>query len=68
MIIIPNVLYGSTIGSLVNNLMPNILADSLIICLLVAFSIKFFFKLKSLIQTAKEHELKKGSHNLYDNK
>lgn len=68
MIIIPNVLYGSTIGSLVNNLMPNILADSLIICLLVAFSIKFFFKLKTLIQTAKEHELKRESHNLDDNK
>lgn len=52
-VIIPNVLYGSTIGSLVNNLMPPILADCLIIVLLIAFSVKFFLKLKLLKKKAK---------------
>jgi uncharacterized membrane protein YfcA len=47
-IIIPNVLYGSTIGSLLNNLMPPILADVLIVAILVAFTLKFFMKLLRL--------------------
>jgi len=49
MIIIPNVLYGSTIGSLINNFIPPIVADCLIIVLLTLFSIKFFLKVKALI-------------------
>jgi uncharacterized membrane protein YfcA len=44
MIIIPNVLYGSTIGSLINDFMPPIVADVLITLLLIAFSVKFFKK------------------------
>jgi uncharacterized membrane protein YfcA len=49
-ILIPNVLYGSTIGSLLNNFVPPIVADSLIIVILSAFSVKFFLKLRGLIQ------------------
>lgn len=53
MIIIPCVLYGSTIGSLVNNFIPPIVADCLIIVLLTAFSTKFFLKLRGLIRQSK---------------
>ena len=48
MVVIPNVLYGSTLGSLINNFMPPIVADCLIFGLLVAFSVKFWLKLKQL--------------------
>ena len=48
-IIIPNVLYGSTIGSLLNNFIPPVIADALIILILGLFCIKFFFKLRSII-------------------
>jgi uncharacterized membrane protein YfcA len=53
MIIIPCVLYGSTIGSLVNNFIPPIVADCLIIALLTLFTIKFLLKLKALIRESK---------------
>ena len=53
MIIIPNVLYGSTIGSLINNFIPPIVADCLIIVLLTLFSVKFFLKVKALIKQEK---------------
>lgn len=53
MIIIPNVLYGSTIGSLINNFIPPIVADCLIIVLLSLFSVKFFLKVKALIKQEK---------------
>lgn len=56
MIIIPCVLYGSTIGSLVNNFMPPIVADCLIVTLLTLFSTKFFIRLKGLIQKSKEEK------------
>ena len=55
-IIIPNVLYGSTIGSLIKDFIPPIVADVLIILLLVAFSIKFFFKLRGLMNADKQGE------------
>ena len=55
-IIIPCVLYGSTIGSLVNNYMPPIVADCLIVTLLTLFSTKFFIRLKGLIQKSKEEK------------
>lgn len=58
MIIIPCVLYGSTIGSLINNFIPPIVADCLIIVLLVAFSTKFFLRLRGLFKKAKEEEAK----------
>ncbi len=44
MVIIPNILFGSTIGSLVNKFIPPIVADSLIIPIMIAFSIKFFMR------------------------
>jgi uncharacterized membrane protein YfcA len=44
MVIIPSVLYGSTIGALVNKYIPPIIADSLIIFILGAFSVKFFLR------------------------
>jgi uncharacterized membrane protein YfcA len=44
MIIIPSILYGSTIGALVNKFIPPIIADSLIIVILGAFSVKFFLR------------------------
>lgn len=49
-IIIPNVLFGSTVGSLLNNFIPPVIADVLIILLLGAFCAKFFFKLRSIIK------------------
>ena len=50
MIIVPNVLYGSTIGTILNDILPPIVANVLITILLALFSIKFFCKLRSLIQ------------------
>lgn len=44
MLIIPSVLYGSTIGALVNKFIPPIVADCLIILILGGYSIKFFMK------------------------
>jgi uncharacterized membrane protein YfcA len=44
MIIIPSVLYGSTMGALVNKFIPPIIADMLIIFILGAFSVKFFLR------------------------
>lgn len=44
LIIIPNILFGSTIGSLVNNFIPPIVADSIILPLMIAFSVKFFIR------------------------
>ena len=52
-IIIPNVLYGSTIGSIVNELLPPIIADACILVLLIFFSYKFFLKLKEVIKNEK---------------
>jgi uncharacterized membrane protein YfcA len=44
MVIIPSVLFGSTIGALVNKFIPPIIADMLIIFILGAFSVKFFLR------------------------
>jgi uncharacterized membrane protein YfcA len=44
MIIIPSVLFGSTMGALVNKFIPPIIADVLIIFILGAFSVKFFLR------------------------
>jgi uncharacterized membrane protein YfcA len=44
MVLIPNILYGSTIGALINKFIPPIVSDSLIIPLLLCFSIKFFLR------------------------
>lgn len=49
MIIIPNGLYASVIGTLINDLLPPIVANVLITILLGGFSIKFFFKLKAML-------------------
>jgi uncharacterized membrane protein YfcA len=49
-VIIPCVLYGSTIGSLVNDLIPPIVADALILVLLTVFSIKFFLRLRLIME------------------
>lgn len=50
LIIIPNILFGSTIGSLVNKFIPPIVADSIIMAIMIGFSFKFFFRLKNYIK------------------
>ena len=44
MIIIPNILFGSTIGALMNKFIPPIIAALLITLILIAFSLKFFLR------------------------
>lgn len=58
MIIIPSVLYGSTIGAIVNKYIPPIIADSLIIFILAAFSIKFFLRFLNFRKEAGENASK----------
>ena len=48
LLLIPNIILGSTIGALVNNFIPPIVADSILIVLMILFSIKFFFRYKNL--------------------
>lgn len=48
LIIIPSVLYGSTIGTLLNDVLPPIVANVLITILMTIFSIKFFMKFCAL--------------------
>ena len=49
MILIPSVLYGSTIGTILNDILPPVVANILITILLGAFSIKFFIKFRDLL-------------------
>lgn len=56
LIIIPNILFGSTIGSLVNKFIPPIVADSIIIPMMIGFSIKFFLRYKNLKKQQRELE------------
>jgi len=53
MIIIPNVLYGSTIGALVNYIIPPIVADSIIIVIMGLFSVKFFLRFYNFYKQGK---------------
>lgn len=55
MIIIPNILYGSTIGALVNKFIPPIVADSIIIVILGLFSVKFFLRFYNFYKQGKLH-------------
>ena len=50
LIIIPSVLYGSTIGTLLNDVLPPLIANILITLLLGGFSIKFFMKFCDLMK------------------
>lgn len=50
MVLIPNILYGSTIGALVNFFIPQIASDAIVMPLLAAFSIKFFFRFREFRQ------------------
>lgn len=43
LILIPNVLFGSTIGSFVNQFIPDLAADILIFLVFLGFSFKFYF-------------------------
>ena len=52
-IIIPSVLYGSTIGALVNKIIPPIVADCIIMVILGAFSFKFFNRFYNYRKEAK---------------
>ena len=58
LIIIPNILFGSTIGSLVNKFIPPIVADSLIIPIMIGFSIKFFMRFRGFKKQQEEQERK----------
>ena len=60
MIIIPSVLFGSTVGTILNDILPPVVANILITILLAMFSIKFFCKLRSLIQEDEEKEKKEA--------
>jgi hypothetical protein len=44
MLIIPSVLYGSTLGALTNKFIIPVVADALIIVILGGFSVKFFLR------------------------
>jgi uncharacterized membrane protein YfcA len=61
MILIPNILFGSTIGALVNKFIPPIVADSIIIVILGSFSVKFFVRYYNYYQAAK---LEKQTENV----
>ena len=54
MILIPSVLYGSTIGTILNDILPPVVAT----ILLTLFSIRFFCKLRTLILEDREKEEK----------
>ena len=56
MIIIPSVLFGSTIGTILNDILPPVVANTLIIILLALFSIKFFCKFKTMMNEEAEKE------------
>jgi F0F1-type ATP synthase assembly protein I len=56
MILIPSVLFGSTIGTIINDILPPVVSNILITILLGGFSIKFFMKLRSLIKEDEEKE------------
>jgi uncharacterized membrane protein YfcA len=58
LIIIPSVLYGSTLGTLLNDILPPIVANILITLLLAAFSIKFFMKFCALLKENDDKEAK----------
>ena len=58
MIVIPNVLFGSSIGAIVNDLLPPV-ANNILLTLLLGFlTIKFFLKLRDLMKEDEEKELK----------
>lgn len=65
-IIIPSVLYGSTIGALVNKFIPPIAADVIIMIILGAFSVKFFNRFYNFRKEAKLEELKQKIVELDD--
>ena len=44
MVLIPNILFGSTIGALINKFIPPVVSDSLILPIMIAYSIKFFLR------------------------
>lgn len=50
LILIPNVLFGSTIGALVNNFIPPIAADICIIPIFIGFVVKFVLRFRSFRQ------------------
>jgi uncharacterized membrane protein YfcA len=54
LIIIPNILFGSTLGSLVNKFIPPIVADSIILPIFIGFSIKFFLRLRNYLKIEKQ--------------
>jgi len=57
LVIIPNILFGSTIGSLVNKFLPPIVADSLILAIMIGFSIKFFLRYYNFRKQEKAEKL-----------
>ena len=58
LIIIPNILFGSTIGSLVNKFIPPIVADSLIIPIMIGFAIKFYLRYRNFKKQEQELAVK----------
>lgn len=43
-VLIPNILFGSTIGALINKFMPPIVSDALILPIMMGYSLKFFLR------------------------
>jgi uncharacterized membrane protein YfcA len=58
--LIPNVLFGSTIGTLLNSFIPPIVAQSLTVVLLIYFSYKFGTKLRALMQEREDEEIEEA--------
>lgn len=44
MVLIPNILFGSTIGALVNKFIPAVVSDAIILPIMAAYSVKFFLR------------------------
>ena len=54
MIIIPNVLFGSSIGTILNDLFPPLVNNIMITIILGFYCIKFFLKLRDMKKEAEE--------------
>ena len=54
LVLIPNILFGSTIGGLVNKFIPPVVSDAIILPIMIAYSFKFFFRYKEFKKEEQE--------------